>query len=249
MCWSTQASVAIAACGVIGTGYAYYKGRPKDICVVLSYFTLMEILQAYVYLYINQCNSPQNQVATLLGYYHIAFQPFFINALSLHFLPKQFKEKIQFWVYSLCFVAAILYLVRIYPFDWAKKCYEVTYSFFGLNIFGYFSIPFCGEKLCTVSGQWHLAWQAPAIINFWSETAYVFACFLLPLFYGSWKMTIYHVITGPLLAFLTTNNSNEFIAVWCLYSIAIVGILLINRLREKLYVTKWYRWQFPTIKN
>lgn len=241
MCWSTQASLGVAAAAICGTAFAYKKGKPKDLCVVLSYFTLMEVLQAYTYLYIDECGTPQNQIATLLGYYHIAFQPFFINAVSLHFIPKKLKEKIQFWVYTYCFIAAILYLIRIYPFDWARSCVGAKYSFFGLNMFGYFAIPFCGQTLCSVTGQWHLAWQAPAMVNFWMETAYVFSCFLLPFLYGSWKMTIYHIIVGPLLAFLTTNNSNEFIAVWCLYSVGILGLLTSDKLRGLLYVRGWYR--------
>jgi hypothetical protein len=51
--------------------------------MALGYFSSMEVLQAFTYSVIDQCALPSNQIATLLGYLHIAFQPFFINMLSM----------------------------------------------------------------------------------------------------------------------------------------------------------------------
>src|SRR5882757_4267919 len=104
MCWSGEASAVLAGIGLASTGYAAYKKEPFSLWISLGYFSLMEALQAYTYTVINQCSLPGNQIATLLGYLHIAFQPFFINAVSLHFIPDQARARIAPVVYSLCFV-------------------------------------------------------------------------------------------------------------------------------------------------
>jgi len=40
---------------------------------------------------------------------------------------------------------------------------------------------------------------------------------------------------------LTTDNSNEWIAVWCLYSIGLLAIMVKTPLRKILYIKKvWY---------
>lgn len=243
MCWSGEASAALAAGGFAGSIYFYRKGEPKALCAALAYFSGMEALQAYTYTVINQCSNPDNQVATLLGYLHIAFQPFFINAVSMVFIPEAVRKRIQFPVYLLCFVAAWLFLMRLYPFSWAIPCWKIKY---GIPIFsGYHpNVPFCGPQICSTSGQWHIAWQIPAYyLSMWAENSYVLVAFLLPILYGSWRFTIYHIVTGPLLAGFTTNNANEWAAVWCLYSIALLGVMIKTPLRKLLYVRKWFWWR------
>ena len=83
MCWSGEASTVLATVGISGALYAAYKKEPASLWGTLLYFAMMEALQAYTYTVINQCQLPSNQIATVLGYLHIAFQPFFINA-DLH---------------------------------------------------------------------------------------------------------------------------------------------------------------------
>ena len=53
----------------------------------LGYVSVIEALQAYAYVVVNDCELPANQLVTYFSYLHIVFQPFFINALSLHFIP------------------------------------------------------------------------------------------------------------------------------------------------------------------
>jgi hypothetical protein len=77
----------------------------------------MEVLQAYTYTVIDQCDNPGNQIATLLGYIHIAFQPFFINAGPLYFIPEKIRARISPAVYFLCFVTTVCLLLRLYPFE------------------------------------------------------------------------------------------------------------------------------------
>ena len=94
MCWSGEASAVLATAGLGTTAYAAYRKEPAAIWMPLGYFSLMELLQAFTYSVIDQCSLPSNKIATLLGYLHITFQPFFMNAVSMHFIPDQARARI-----------------------------------------------------------------------------------------------------------------------------------------------------------
>ena len=239
MCWSGEASAVLATVGFASTAYFYHKGESKTLCVALAYFSLMELLQAYTYTVIDQCEIPGNQIATFLGYMHIAFQPFFINAVCMYFIPEPLRKRISTLVYSLCFVAAVIFMMRIYPFDWMTYCYEHTYRLPYAKDYS-LSMPFCGEQICSTSGDWHIAWAIPANDSVAMVNAYGYVAFALPMLYGSWKMVLYHFVTGPFLAFLTTTDPNEWAAVWCLYSIALLLLLIKTPIRNYLHVKSWY---------
>ena len=240
MCWSGEASTVLACAGFATAGYAAYKGEPKALWVALAYFSLMEALQAYTYSVINQCGAPSNQIATMLGYLHIAFQPFFVNMLSLYFIPKPIRQKISIWVYGICFISVLVMIIQLFPFDWAGHCDPRR--------------PLCAEQLCSVSGSWHIAWNVPTngLGNYFARTnlpiikngfpTYIFAAMWLPLLYGSWRVTLFHIILGPVLAHLTTNNLNEWPAIWCLFSIGILMIIVKTPLRRHLHVSHWFLW-------
>lgn len=245
MCWSGEASAMLATTGFVSTAYFYRKGESKTLCAALAYFSLMELLQAYTYSVIDECLNPRNQIATFLGYMHIAFQPFFINAVALHFIPQNVRRRIAPAVYMFCFAAATIFMMRIYPFKWASYCFDRFYQFLpGMNI--KYSMPFCGREICSTSGQWHIAWAIPANGSILMANSYIYAAFILPLLYGSWKLVAYHVFTGPLLAFMTTNNMNEWAAVWCLYSIGLLLLLIKTPIRKYLHVSSWYGYHYPT---
>ncbi|UJP02304.1 MAG: hypothetical protein LZF85_11085, partial [Nitrosomonas sp.] len=74
---------------------------------------------------------------------------------------------------------------------------------------------------------------------------YGYAAFVLPLLYGSWKMVVYHFISGPLLAYMTTDDMNEWAAVWCLYSIGLLLLMIKTPVRQYLYVNSWYGLPLP----
>jgi len=232
LCWSFEASAAVAVIGVSGTLYAAYKGVAKELWLVLGYFSLMEVLQAYTYLSIDNCDSHGNQIATLLGYIHIAFQPFFINAISMYFIPHHIVKKIAPFVYAICFIAVVLFIINLYPFSWAPKCTIGTTSL-------------CGTKLCSVSGNWHIAWEIPRNQLFDLFFIYYIPAFLIPLVYGSWRFTLYHFIMGPLFSYLLTDNLNEHAAVWCLLSIGFLLIVVKTPIQSFLFVKKFYFWRYP----
>ena len=242
MCWSGQASTVLAVAGISTSAYCYRKGEPKALCATLVYFSLMEVLQAYTYTVIGDCANRGNQIATMLGYMHIAFQPFFINAASMYFLPDEVRRRISKYVYGLCFVIAALGLLRMYPFADLPYCYQLRYGIIFCDTCS-LTPPFCGKEWCSYPGSWHIAWAAPLKSSVWMDNAYLTGVFLLPLICGSWKMTAYQALTGPLLALLTSNSANEWIAVWCLYSVAIFSIVAVPPLRKYLHVKKWFWWR------
>jgi hypothetical protein len=209
--------------------------------MALGYFSSMELLQAFTYSVIDQCALPSNQIATLLGYLHITFQPFFINMLSMYFIPTHVREKIQWPVYAVCFISAVIMLLQLYPFEWAGSCPLGSVL--------------CAERLCSVSGDWHIAWEVPVngmlnfiTVNSWASfltlyPSYLVAAFLLPLIYGSWRLTVYHFLVGPRLAMLLTSNPNEVAAIWCLLSIGILLLVVKTPIRQFMFVKSWWLWR------
>jgi hypothetical protein len=123
-------------------------------------------------------------------------------------------------------------LVQLYPFDWAGHCAVGR--------------PLCGENLCTVRGEWHIAWLLPAngIGNSMAHQAYFghgflaypIMAFFVPSLYGSWRFVLFSWAAGPMLASWTTSNINEWPAVWCLFSIGLVLAIIKTPLRYHLHV-------------
>jgi hypothetical protein len=236
MCWSGEASAVLATVGLSTTAYAAYKKQPVALWTSLGYFSLMELLQAFTYSVIDQCSLPSNQIATMLGYLHIAFQPFFINAVSMYFIPDEVRRKIQPVAYALCLFSAVFMIIQLYPFEWAGHCDP--------------SNPLCGTRMCSVRGNWHIAWEVPTngICNgvggsrMHGFPTYVMAGFLMPAIYGSWRFTLFHWLLGAWLAEQTTNNINEWPAVWCLFSIGLLLLAVKSPLRRFMHVRRWWLW-------
>ena len=131
MCWSGEASGVLA---VVGLGTAYYiakKGESKELWIPLTYFALMELLQAFTYVYIDLCDNPNNQILTMLGYLHVAFQPFFANMVAMYFIPESIKLKIRTAVYTVCTAGSILILFK-----------KSTLLILGLNVLNIFKFAF-----------------------------------------------------------------------------------------------------------
>ncbi|MGE0754332.1 MAG: DUF5765 domain-containing protein [Alphaproteobacteria bacterium] len=230
MCWSGEASAALTVLGLACTANAIRKRESILLWAPLFYFTLMEALQAYTYTVIDGCGMPANEIATVLGYLHITFQPFFINMFSLYFIDKRVARKIAPYAYALCFAAAIIMLLKLYPFNWAPPCAE------GIR-------PMCGRDICSFAGNWHIAWRLPINDLMSSLPSYLIVGFIMPLLYGSWRFTLFHFLFGPFLAWLSTDNINEWPAIWCLLSIDLILIIMNSRLRRAMFVSRWPLWQ------
>jgi len=232
MCWSGEASAAVATFGIAVTLYsACVKKDSKLIWLPLGYFTLMELLQAFTYLSIDNCAAPSNQVSTVLGYLHITFQPFFINMISLYFIDKRVARKIAPFAYGACFIAAIIMLIKLYPFSWAPMCDPATR-------------PMCATELCSFHGNWHIAWGLPINELLYFIPSYAIVGFIMPALYGSWRFTLWHFLAGPLLAWMTTDNIHEWPAIWCLFSLELLLIVTSTRFRSWMFVRRWPCWDW-----
>lgn len=247
MCWSGEASATLAVIGFTSTGYLLYKGESKALAAGMGYFTLMEALQAYTYSVVDECMSTQNNVATLLGYLHICFQPFVINMVILHFMPIEVRQRLVKPVLGLCLVAGGIFVARLIHWDGAGYCYDTGWDYKAIGLDYWTPIPFCGEKTCAYTGEWHIAWQIPANGVWWMSQAYLCAAFIMPLFYGAWRIVLFHYLLGPGLATLATNDINEWAAIWCLYSTTLCFIVIYTPARNFCYVKSWYGISFDRI--
>jgi hypothetical protein len=228
MCWSGEASFALSAAGLGATAYFIKSKEEKVLWIPLLYFTAMELLQGFNYLWIGECGLPQNQLFTLLGYIHIMFQPFFCNAVTMYFIPRQVREKIAGYVYALCLLVPFVFILKLYPFGWAGVC-PVGKE------------PLCGVSLCALKGQWHIAWEMPlnGMLSDWlPDTTGALSIHLgLPTVLGGIHSIAYSL---TVFASLLTSNINEIPAVWCLFSIGICCSAIKSPLITHLYVRKWF---------
>lgn len=234
MCWSGEASAAIAVAGLSSAYFLRRKGQPRQIWIPPAYFVLMEGLQALTYTVVGDCGGLANTTYTRLAMAHIAFQPFFINMLGMEFIDRDVKKRIAPWVYAACVVSAVLCLARLVPaFDLLGRCVPGT--------------PMCSHtQTCAYRGEWHIGWHVllNGLNGRWQW--YIFTAFLVPILYGSWKWAAYHYIVGPFLAGLTTADVNERPAVWCLFSTCIIALLVNTRVRDYVYVKRWPLWRLVT---
>lgn len=231
MCWSMAVSVGMVAVGGAATAVTIRRGDHPAVPLTLGYFTAMEALQVWGHAVIDQCGTPSNEAVTLLSVLHIVFQPFVINAFAMALVARPVGLGMKTLVFALCAASSVLMLLQLYPFAWAGACLP------GSNL--------CAERLCTVSGDWHLAWDVPfnglltglplpGIVADWGFPSYILATFALPLIYGAWRLVLFHALAGPILAGLTTGNPNEVPAIWCLFSIAIILVALSPAIRRTM---------------
>jgi len=222
-------SATMVALGGAATAVTIKRGDAPAIPVTLGYFTVMEALQVAGYAVINDCTSSVNQTVTILSVLHIVFQPLVINAFAMELVAKPVATWMKTLVFTLCALSSILMILQLYPFDWAGSCAPGSHL--------------CAEQLCTVSGDWHQAWDVPfnglmvpvesAIGTSWGFPSYIVVTFALPLLYGAWRLVLFHALAGPILAGLLTTNPNEVPAIWCLFSVAVVLIALSPWIRRR----------------
>jgi len=175
--------------------------------MTIGYFSLMETIQAFNYPMLNQCDLPRNQMLTYLGYLHIAFQPFFVNLMAMHFIPTEVRSRVMLPVMIACGCVTMSLIIKAHPFEWAGACDPLR----GL----------CGPQMCTVPGNWHLDWLLPlngngnflAGLEIWEVRpypngmpGYAVVAFILPALYGSWRFSLYLLLSGPVLASCLTDN-------------------------------------------
>ncbi|KXK08010.1 MAG: hypothetical protein UZ21_OP11001000818 [Microgenomates bacterium OLB22] len=225
MCWSASASIAATAIGGVATAYSAKKKMPKVRTFTLAFFTLMELLQAISYIWIDQCDMSGNILLTHISYIHIALQIPVANLFMLSFVSEKNRKKWLKIVMAISAIASFLMLLRWFgPLIWVLP----------RELLCNMNDALCGVEACTYRGNWHLAWRLPLMGFDPHALLYFVPVFILPLLYGAWRLSLYHFLFGPFLAFLSTTDRNEAPAIWCLFSIAILGAIFFRPLRKWL---------------
>ncbi len=241
MCWTQEISLAFGVAGTVTAVYKTYttpEENIKNLTIPLFFFCVMELLQFFSYFYIDNCTSSSNQLLTLLSYLHICLQPIFFNMMYMYFIPVRIKNKIRKYVYAACAIFSFIMFMRVYPalFPWegsvAYKCEQGQ--------------ALCGENMCSVSGDWHIAWEVPLynLPYIGNTPSYFTAVFLIPLLYGAWKAVLVGSIFGPIIALVLSKNPNEQPAIWCLFSVALFIIVMYTPLQQKLKTKKWFLYKY-----
>ena len=197
MCFSENISLLIGVIGILSGIYFYniniYAG------IGIGYFALMEIIQYFQYKVINKCN---NKYLTLLGYFHICFQPVFVNLWLFAFTTAP-----NFIFIYMSGFAGLLLASRVFFVKDKELCDDINE-------------PLCGIKTCAVSGKRHIAWnirlRSPGKYWFTPSIGLHFFMWVIPaLTLFELKPILALILTGPYLGFALTNNKNEQPAIWC----------------------------------
>ncbi|MBD3764910.1 MAG: hypothetical protein IE927_09290 [Rhodobacterales bacterium] len=230
MCYGVTVTAAMVAAGGVAAVVTVRRGDPPAVPLTLAWFSLMEALQLSGWLVVDRCGTPANETVTFLSMLHIILQPLFINAFAMELAPRPVSARMRWAVFGLSGVSVVVGLMQVYPFAWAGTCTPGAIL--------------CGPALCTVSGDWHIAWNVPyngllagldrlTGLN-WGFYGYMLAVFGLPLLYGAWRFTLFHALAGPILAGQLTTNPNEVPAIWCLFSIGLLLMGLSPALRRRV---------------
>jgi hypothetical protein len=201
-----------------------YRTQPTPaIAFPIFYFAAMEFIQVAQHsiaapsLDSAQCDTWSNQVMTMVGAMHIAFQP-----LALHFgfgrhyrryLPSSYPMLVRMVALG-CLIDAGMMLTGLANggrglragYDW-DSCGAYQWT--------------VGNKLCTYRGTHHLAWSIPfpkpsyyyhgALHSFM-----FFSPFILAGRFSHFVRGILLFLTGPILAeYLTGWKRHESPSVWC----------------------------------
>lgn len=226
MCWNVEVTAAMVGAGALATALSWRRGDPAVLPLTLGYFTVMEALQLGGYAVIDQCGTPANETFTFLSVLHIVFQPLIVNAFAME-LKGGVSPRMRALVFGLCGLSSVIMLMQLFPFDWAGTCKPGSIL--------------CADRLCTVTGDWHQAWEVARNgmltafdpLGFGFPT-YTVAFFGLPLLYGAWRFSLFQMILGPVLAGQLTSNPNEVPAIWCLFSIGLVAVAMVPQMRRPL---------------
>lgn len=208
MCFTQPVSIAFAVS--MWAFAAVWKG-PNAARACIAYFAAMETLQAFQYSWINQCDDQINKFLTILGFLHLAFQPFFANLYLSAYMNRKQKRYVPV-ILAISLFAGVLMCNRMWKSEGDLAC---TY---GVE-------PMCGLQTCSFRGNVHIAWQMPlqhADQDYFTPGFNLhFFTFYLPTFaLGMWPLTLFLLFSGPFLGRVLTSHQDEIPAIWCFFSIA-----------------------------
>lgn len=233
--------------GLFMSIWIYTKTDNLQLAIGVFYFFLMEFLQYFQYLYIDDCDNKTNQILTLVGYAHICYQPYFTHIINsaLTKNPKMLRMYIP--ILRLCLVGGSMLFARYFFADSAESHFPAHTEINLTTGQSTTDVPVStewlrGEKLCTVSGKYHLAWIVPmSDVSYYTPSAAIHSFLMFaPFFVLRQNMIIQGLVlwaTGPALAAYITPNLMEQASIWCFFSISQIGVMLF--LIRNVLVTQW----------
>jgi hypothetical protein len=210
MCFSQEMSGAFSMLGLYLAWYVYSNTTNMRLAVGVFYFFLMEFLQFFQFLFIDDCNSFWNQFLTFIGFVHICYQPYFTHIINSS-LTKSPKFLSQYdIILRLCLLGGTMLLFRYILADWGELAVDHVEGLTGHRLFeaGFFnqgninsaytifakekanegsyttSEWLRGEKLCTYKGNHHLAWSVPMTEpTYWTPSAAIHSFLMFAPFF------------------------------------------------------------------
>lgn len=220
MCFNQPMSGTFAVIALLVAFLTHRATENTRLTLGVVYFATMEGLQFFQYIWIDQCDSVINQVLTWLGLLHICFQPFFTHLMTSTLVTSE-EDKNKFKaVLGLCLITGVWLLFKAALAPWAPDDIGLCPSTEWLR----------GDKVCTLSGLYHLAWSVPMHPPTYfvaSASSHSFAMFAPFLLFGHKIFTIGLILflTGPILSSLITPSLLEQASIWCFFSIAQILVM------------------------
>merc|ERR1712110_198829 len=214
MCFNQPMSFAFATLGLIIAIYIKFKTTNTKYAIGVFWFFLMELL---------------------LGFIHICYQPYFTHVINSS-LSRNPKFLMQYdIILRLCLLGGTLLFLRYVVAEYSQMIISSDLTdWMGVAP----AVGSCrttewlrGEKLCTFSGRYHLAWSVPMYDpTYWSPSAAIHSFLMFgPFFVMKRNMIIqgsFLWAAGPFLASWITPNLMEQASIWCFFSIAQIAIML-----------------------
>ena len=231
-----------ASAGAFIVYYILKNTKNYRLAIGVSWFVVMEALQFFQYMFIDDCDSRVNQALTLFGFFHITMQPMFCHILNSGLTSSPRIRGIWDSIIKLCFLGGLLYFGRYFIADWSSAPISSDFTDWvkAEPLVGSYRTPewIRGEKLCTFRGKYHLAWSVPLYEpTYYSPSGAIHSFLMFAPFFtvksNAWIQGVFLFVTGPLLASFITPNLQEQASIWCFFSIAQIGVMLFL-IREQL---------------
>jgi hypothetical protein len=210
MCFSIEYSSTFSFLGFFLTMFLLNKNR-KYNALVAGYYTSMELLQTFGYLYANNCGYPENFALTIIAHILVMFQPFLWNYQRWGTNSK--NKTIFKFSCVLSLVWAFFFTYRLFT---GVMGTGITYSNLNLDNIN------VGEEYCVMNGPTHIMWTLPYKSLNGLEANY-FTYLLL------WFVPALYEDTDGVLKLLywiaqilITNIIHELSSIWCLASIPVL---------------------------
>ncbi|MES1910323.1 MAG: hypothetical protein MHM6MM_002935 [Cercozoa sp. M6MM] len=225
MCFSQEMSASFAAFGVLLGIWTWTQTRNKSLLAGILYFVTMETLQAFQYIWIDQCDLYINKVLTVFGFLHICFQPYFTHVLTGAFSKGTKLEPIFKVIRKMAVIQGIWMFAR---FVLAMRDEQTLASALlsdecpNTEWLRAHSGP---QALCTFKGNAHLAWSLPLTApTYWMPSNFIhFFMMFVPFFVTGvkslWVQGALLCLGGPFLSTIVTDNLYEQASIWCFFSI------------------------------